>query len=175
MNKLRDKKGFTLIEMTVSLGLFTIIMFIATSAFLSIVNTDRKARSVRIAADNLNIALEDMSRRIKTGSTYNCGGGLGTADCPTPLSLFAFTEQDGTTRTTYSLSLSDNAIFRGAERITSPEINITGLKFLVSGSNPPPDTKQPMVTIVIDGSLGAGVASSTFKIQTTVTQRVYDN
>jgi len=46
MKLANSQRGFTLIEMTVSLGLFTIIMFIATSAFLSIVNTDRKARSV---------------------------------------------------------------------------------------------------------------------------------
>lgn len=171
----RTQRGFTLIEMTVSLGLFTIIMFVATSAFLSIVNTDRKARSVRIAADNLNIALEDMSRRIKTGSTYKCGGGVGTGDCLSPLNSFAFTEQDGTTRTTYSWSSS--AIWRGAERVTSPEINITSLKFLVSGSNnlTSGDKKQPMVVIAIDGSLGSGIASTTFKIQTTITQRAYDN
>lgn len=169
------KNGFTLVEMIVSLGLFTIIMFIATSAFLSIVNTDRKSRAVRIAADNLNIALEDMSRRIKTGSTYNCGGGAGTNNCASPgLSSFAFTEQDGATRTVYSLSGS--AIWRGAERVTSPEINITSLKFVVSGSLVgTADNIQPIVVIVIDGSLGAGTASTTFKIQTTVTQRAYDN
>lgn len=168
-------RGFTLIEMTVSLGLFTIIMFIATSAFLSIVNTDRKARSVRIVADNLNIALEDMSRRIKTGSTYNCGGGAGTNNCPSPgLSSFAFTEQNEVTRTVYTLI--GNAIMRGTERITSPEITITNLKFIVSGSAVgSADNKQPMVVIVVDGSLGSGAASTTFKIQTTVTQRAYDN
>ena len=90
------RRGFTLIEMTVSLGLFTIIMFIATSAFLSIVNTDRKARSVRIAADNLNIALEDMSRRIKTGNTYYCGdSATGTLNCPvTPSPVFSFNDQE---------------------------------------------------------------------------------
>lgn len=159
--------------MIVSLGLFTIIMFIATSAFLSIVNTDRKARAVRIAVDNLNIALEDMSRRIKTGSTYSCGGGAGTNDCPAGLGSFAFTEQDGSTRTIYTRG--SNAVLRNGTQVTSSEITITNLRFIVSGSNPSPDTKQPMVTIVIDGSLGSGTASSTFKIQTTVTQRAYDN
>lgn len=148
-------------------------MFIATSAFLSIVNTDRKARSVRIAVDNLNIALEDMSRRIKTGTTYNCGGGAGTNDCPAGLNTFAFTEQDRATRTVYSLS--SGAILRNGTQVTSSEITITNLRFIVLGSAPAPDTKQPMVIIIIDGSLGSGTASSTFKIQTTVTQRAYDN
>lgn len=191
----QKQNGFTLVEMTVSLGLFTIIMFIATSAFLSIVNTDRKARSVRIAADNLNIALEDMSRRIKTGSTYNCGGGAtGTQDCAaTPGNTFSFNDDStASARVTYRRAVglggcgtgytsTQGCILRNNELITSPEIDIRDLKFLVSGSTPcgttPPcaNTKQPMVVIVIDGSLGSGTTESGFKIQTTVTQRAYDN
>lgn len=169
----QNKKGFTLVEMIVSLGLFTIIMFIATSAFLSIVNTDRKSRAVRIAADNLNIALEDMSRRIKTGSGYDCGTiGIPT-DCLGGANSFTFNNQDGVP-TTYSLS--GTSILRDGIQITSPEIIITGLNFVVSGSLVGvADNKQPMVVIVIDGSLGAGATASSFKIQTTITQRAYDN
>ncbi len=183
MNTPRQQNGFTLIEMVVSLGLFTIIMFIATSAFLSIVNTDRKSRAVRIAADNLNIALEDMSRRIKTGSTYYCGGGIGSIgnlDCGAGSTSIAFTDQFGVTRISYRLN--NNAIERqmtgeaGYATVTSPEIRITGLKFVVSGSAPfPGNTQQPIVVVAIGGSLGTGTASSTFIIQTTITQRAYDN
>lgn len=185
MNTLNKKKGFTLIEMTVSLGLFTIVMFIATSAFLSVVNADRKSRSVRIAADNLNIALEDMSRRIKTGSTYFCGtnDAGGTLDCTVGASnntLF-FMGQDGL-RVKYTLDNTTHAIWRtvGLEQAiqaTSPEISINNLDFVVAGSPnlTSGNKKQPTVTILIDGALGTGVASSTFKIQTTVTQRAYDN
>lgn len=178
MGASQKKNGFTLVEMTVSLGLFTIIMFIATSAFLSIVNTDRKARSVRIAADNLNIALEDMSRRIKTGSSYYCGAGgealLSVNNCASGVNtILFFTNQDGT-RTKYELS--GTSILRDGTSITSTEITITGLKFIVSGSAVgSADNQQPMVVIVIDGSLGSGATASGFKIQTTVTQRAYDN
>lgn len=188
--------GFTLVEMTVSLGLFTIIMFAATSSFLSIVNMDRKSRAVRIAADNLNVALEDISRRIKTGSSYYCatGGAGGEAlnsvnDCPAGGDTLFFDDQNGE-RVKYVLT--SNAIWRSvgtepAIRATSPEISITTLKFVVFGSptcggttpctsNPPTsDAVQPIVTIVIDGSLGANGVTSPFKIQTTAAQRSYDN
>ncbi|HBB44022.1 MAG: hypothetical protein UW27_C0017G0035 [Parcubacteria group bacterium GW2011_GWA1_44_13] len=178
MKLANSQRGFTLIEMTVSLGLFTIIMFIATSAFLSIVNTDRKARSVRIAADNLNIALEDMSRRIKTGSNYYCGAGgetlLSVNNCTSGVnSILFFTDQNGD-RTKYEKF--GTSIRRDGTPITSTEIIISGLNFIVSGSAVgSADNKQPMVTIVIDGSLGSGATESGFKIQTTVTQRAYDN
>lgn len=180
MKSLQTKNGFTLVEMTVSLGLFTIIMFIATSAFLSIVNTDRKARSVRIAADNLNIALEDMSRRIKTGSTYDCGAIGGVTDCTLGENSLNFKDEDDV-QTTYRLNQINGSIYRkigvGSDlQITSTEITITNLKFIVSGSAVgSADNQQPMVVIVIDGSLGSGATASSFKIQTTVTQRAYDN
>ncbi|MFA5996923.1 MAG: type II secretion system protein [Candidatus Paceibacterota bacterium] len=178
--------GFTLIEMTVSLGLFTIVMFIATSSLLSVVQSDRKSRAVRIAADNLNIALEDMSRNIKTGTSYWCGDGGGALnavnDCPTSgaagNTLF-FTNQAGE-RVQYSLA--DGAIWRsvGVEPIiqaTSPEITITNFQVYVSGSAIflAPDTKQPMATVVIDGNINAGGVATGFKVQTTITQRVNDN
>lgn len=148
-------------------------MFIATSAFLSIVNTDRKARSVRIAADNLNIALEDMSRRIKTGSSYDCGSIGAPTDCPGGEDSLTFDDQNGDS-TTYSWNGA--SILRDGTSITSSEITIDSLRFIVSGSaGIATDTIQPMVVIVIDGSLGTGATESGFKIQTTVTQRAYDN
>ena len=184
MRKIFPKKsaGFTLIEMVFSLGLFTIIMFIATSAFLSIVNTDRKARGVRIAADNLNIALEDMTRRIKTGTAYFCDGAISTATnatsdaCASGGIGIAFTDQKGL-RERYQLngSVIERVIGGVTTPVTSPEITISNLKFVVSGSDPFPDTKQPSVVVVAGGSLGNGSTASTFKIQTTITQRTYDN
>ena len=176
--------GFTLVEMIVSLGLFTIVMFIATSAFLTIVNADRKARAVRIAADNLNIALEDMSRRLKTGTSYYCGTGggayLSTKNCPSgdTTSTIFFTDQDGR-RVSYRKSTTKPEILReivggSVVPVTSPEIKIDTLNFFVAGSQTA-DSIQPNVVIVIKGSLGQGSASSTFMMQTTVVQRAYDN
>lgn len=189
MKRNSNKKGYTLVEMIVSIGLFTIVLFIATSAFLSVVNADRKSRAVRIASDNLNLALEDMQRRIRTGSSYYCGalntdvGGVG--DCPSGGDTLSFTEQDGVTRTTYHWGgSSDKTIYRisstGSIQVTAPEISIYGLKFIVQGSTlaTDGDTNQPYVNIVIDGSIidaAHTMLNTTFKIQTTVTQRNYDS
>lgn len=194
-------RGFTLVEMIVSLGIFTIVLFIATSAFLAIVNADRKSRATRIAIDNLNLALEDMSRKIKTGTAYGCDGG---GDCVAG-SVLSFTDQNNKS-TVYKRGSGSGAIgvgivaggcgdilytdkgclLRADETglftlATSPEIDISGLKFVVSGSATwtALDKKQPVVVIAIDGVLGAnspsGSGRSAFKIQTTVTQRAYDH
>lgn len=185
-------RGFTLVEMIVSLGIFTIVLFIATSAFLTVVNADRKSRAVRIAADNLNLALEDMSRKIKTGTTYNCGGGAsGINDCPiTPSSSFSFNDQSTPSKRIVYKRMTGASCGTGYQGcilrsdnngvtfipITSPEIDIKGLDFIVRGS-PAGDTAQPSVLILIDGSLSSGpnTPATTFKIQALVTQRAYDN
>lgn len=180
----KTAEGFTLVEMIVAIGLFTIVLFIASSAFLSVLDADRKSRATRIAMDNLNLSLEDMARRIKTGTSYYCGGTVsssGTNDCLSPgSSSVAFTEQDGT-RTAYRLDLG--AIKRtrgvGAELpVTAPEITISNLKFIVSGSTiwDPlgRDTDQPYVTILAEGVATEGKVNTGFNIQTTVTQRAYD-
>lgn len=193
MIKHTKKGGFTLLEMIVSVGLFTIILFFATSAFLTVVSTNRKMYAVRIATDNLNLALEDMSRRIKTGSTFYCGAvdTGGEADCSSGGNTLYFTDQNGF-RTKYTST--GGAIWRtitglsSEARITSPEIVIEdpfsgpGLKFFVNGSLPfgtaaGLDKVQPVVTVVVDGKIVSGGLSgdTRFRIQTTLTQRLYDH
>lgn len=70
---LQKQKGFTLVELIVSITLFTSVMFIATGALLSIVNVNKKAQAQQSAINNVNFALENMARNIRTGSTYICG------------------------------------------------------------------------------------------------------
>ncbi len=182
-------RGFTLVEMIVSIGLFTIVLFVASSSFLTVINADRKSRTTRIAMDNLAVTLEDMTRRLRTGTAYECGG-MVSLSVPPPVrdclfgddnnTRIAFTDQDGRRVSYY---LDDGAIMRersaGGEfeeevsiRATSPEIEITGLTFFVNGSTRG-DAIQPYVTIIIRGST-SGVFDSGFSLQTTVTQRAYD-
>lgn len=173
------KRGFTLIEMIVSLGLFTIILFALSSAFLTVINADRKSRATSIALDNLNLALEDMSRRIKTGYAYDCGPLGAPKDCMAGDSTLNFTDQNGN-RTTYRPTTDTFGIDRATIglpvlRITAPEIKITNLKFIVNGTaTTPGDTVSPYVTILISGTTNVGLTSSTFNMETTVTQRKYD-
>ena len=178
---LHTKRGFTLIEMIVSIGLFTIVLFIASSAFLSVVNADRKSRATRLTMDNLTVAMEDMTRRMKTGFAYMCGGTIESSitsvgDCSTPNSSVVFTDQQGK-RTRYSLS--EGRIVRQIENdgpmlfMTAPEIIINKLQFVVNGTVSGDDI-QPYVRIFIEGTTGGGVTDSRFNLQTMVTQRSYD-
>ncbi len=74
MNKFtkNKKSGFTLIEIMVSIGIFSTVMLIGIGALLSVNDANRKARALRVIIDNLNFALEDMSRKIRIGGDFYC-------------------------------------------------------------------------------------------------------
>ncbi len=179
--------GFTLVEMMVSISLFTVVLLIASSAFLAVVNADRKSRATRIAMDNLNLTLEDMSRRIKTGYGYDCvfinepvGG---STDCSVSdnASQFNFYGQDGelVTYNKVGTGITRQILGLSTLLVTAPEIIINKLQFVVGGSTRGPsgggtDVAQPYVVILVDGSTKVGAVTSNFKIQTMVTQRAYD-
>jgi len=178
--KLKNKNtGFTLVELIVSLGLFTVVMMISTSALLSLSDTNKKVQSMRVAFDNLNLALESMSREIRMGSVYHCDATVGTVtttrDCDVAsggASSISFLSQTGE-QITYQLNgatVKRTVGPVGPDAMTAPEIKITNLRFYVLGTNSG-SNDQPRVIITISGTAGKRVTSS-FNIQTTVTSRM---
>jgi prepilin-type N-terminal cleavage/methylation domain-containing protein len=64
------KKGFTLIEMLVTVSLFAIIVTIAIGGFTNAERTQRQVSALISAQSNVSIALEQMSRNIRTGYLF---------------------------------------------------------------------------------------------------------
>ncbi|MES2623265.1 MAG: prepilin-type N-terminal cleavage/methylation domain-containing protein [Patescibacteria group bacterium] len=71
MNK-NTQKGFTLIEVLVSLGIFTIVVVAACGVILSIISSNKKNQAISSVVNNLNYAIESMIRDISTGYSYQC-------------------------------------------------------------------------------------------------------
>lgn len=72
-NENKINKGFTLIEIMVSVSIFSMVMVIVVGALLVLNDANKKAQALRAIVDNLNFAVEDMTRSIRTGKDYNCG------------------------------------------------------------------------------------------------------
>lgn len=70
----KSHKGFTLIEMLVAVGLFSVVMLVAVAAILSIIGNNKKAQGINNVVNNLNFAIESMVRDMKTGYLYKCSG-----------------------------------------------------------------------------------------------------
>ncbi len=65
-------KGFTLLEMIVSLGIFSVVAIIAVGSLVRITSLNRQAQTMQAAMNNINYILESMSREMRFGSNYNC-------------------------------------------------------------------------------------------------------
>lgn len=65
-----SKKGFTLIEMIVSLAIFTIVALVAIGAFLRVLDANKKSINLKTTINNLNFALESLSREMRVGKDY---------------------------------------------------------------------------------------------------------
>ncbi len=157
-------RGFTLIELMVSVAIFAVVMVIALGALLAISTADRKAETIGAVMNNLNFAVESMTRTIRTGVDYNCGSfGGGTSgsaggDCTSGGDYFSFTAANGD-NVVYKFDNDNNAsspcgqtgpvhgcIVRSVNAgayapITAPEVVITnistgatGLMFYLRGS-----------------------------------------
>jgi prepilin-type N-terminal cleavage/methylation domain-containing protein len=72
-NILKNKKrGFTLLEMIVSLGIFSLVAVIAVGSLVRITGLNRRAQSLQSAMDNVSFALESMTRNMRYGSGFQC-------------------------------------------------------------------------------------------------------
>ncbi|MBP6858336.1 MAG: prepilin-type N-terminal cleavage/methylation domain-containing protein [Candidatus Pacebacteria bacterium] len=65
-------RGFTLVEMIVSLAVFSVVAVVALGALVKIVSANRKAQTLQTSITNLNFALDAMSREMRTGGAYTC-------------------------------------------------------------------------------------------------------
>lgn len=177
MNFLRKNGtlGFTLIEMMVSISIFSMVVVVSAAAILSIVRASQKVEAIKSVMENLNFAVESMSRVTRFGNSYSCNDVGHVKDCyyPNGASTFGLIDENGNS---VSYRLNGTAIERqinssGFIPITSAEVVVTNLQFFVEGSENQVN-EQPKVKILIQGYAGqkADVRSS-FNLETLVSER----
>src|SRR3989344_1873791 len=179
----KSDKGFTLVEMIVSAGLFSVVMLVSVTALLSLVDANRKTQALHSVMNNLNIALDRMV------SVYHCGGGEYSlaldcernGDIVLAFEAFGGNRGDAGDQWVYLYDASTRRIYKSEDSgqnsiaVTSPSVTIDSMKFYVIGTTPG-DTTQPKVVISIKGTAGADKVKTrtTFHIQATAVQRVLD-
>lgn len=180
------KRGFTLIEMIVAIGLFAVVMTISVGTLISVFDENRKAESLKVAMDGYSQVVDTISREMRFGRTYACGqppvpaANLQPADCAnSPASSISFVNENGFTVSYQEVGC---AIQRWSEDtnqwvIMSPrDVCLNKFSFYVMGSQPG-DTVQPKVFMVMSGIVGSSLKpldQTTFTVQTLVSQRALD-
>ena len=75
MKKQSIQSGFSLVEMMVAIAIFMVVAVVAVSALLKIVDADRKSKTLQDTVNNINFAMDSITREIRVGSAYTCGSG----------------------------------------------------------------------------------------------------
>lgn len=176
-NRTEIEKGFTLMEVMVSVSIFAIIITVGIGSLLTIFGTLQKTRTDQQTMDSLSFVLDTMTRRIRTGYDY-------TGDAST----ITFKDQDyGTTNTSVTYTVRANPLDNDALQLVMADsttggvpIDITPDNLIIKGFNieitgtDPADGIQPMVQIHLAGILKNGKQESPMTIQATVSQRILD-
>lgn len=176
--------------MLVSVAIFASVMTVALGALLAMSESDRKAQTFKSVINNLNFSLDAMSRSIRTGVDYHCDVSQGTVTTPRDCdqgsggaTSIAFRSAEGQTirYCRGNGSTCDSAgtavlVSKGGGSyapLTATEVTVTSLKFYVTGAAS--QALQPHVVILLSGKVPvSGTQTSIFDLETSVTQRLYD-
>lgn len=180
------KKGFTLIEVIVSIGLFATVMTIALGALFVIIAANRQAKAIKLVVNNINLAMEGMTRDLRVGFDYcvdsrttgKFNGGCDNSNGEDEI-FFLNAERTGTPELfTYRYNSTNKTIERrtgtGASNpyrnVTGTDVEIEEMQFYIQGTRSG-DSVQPFVTLAIRGVIKVGEIEDDFHLQSTISQR----
>jgi len=174
-NKPKEKEGFTLIEVIVSLSLFTIVMVIALGALFMVIAANRQAKAIKLVVNNVNLAMEGMTRDLRVGYEYcTTPSGSSCDSSSTGVTQIYFTTDKGEANSSYRLSggTIERRIGSSAQyfEITGSDVVIDEMKFYIQGTETG-DNIQPFVTVVIRGTIQVAEIMDDFHLQSTISQR----
>ncbi len=175
-NQKTCNRGFTLIEMMVSISLFSIVLIVMMGSIITVIDVNRKSQTLANVMNDVNFALESINRTIVTGELKTGNTGSVTSE-----SIESIDQNDNNVK--YSLGDDGGRGFilrtigtgASAESValTSKEVDIKTLDFQVFDND---DNKQPRVLVLIEGEAkSAKEITSSFRIQTSIGQRNLDS
>lgn len=176
------RAGFTLLEMVISIGIFSVIVMTAISIMIQVSRVQIKASNLQTILDNVRFGFELLTKELRTGTGYGsnsiCGPGIG------------FKNSFGEDRV-YYLDLGTKTIMRSLANVgpadcggnnpviqplTSEDIEVNRLDFQIHGQNSGPGDGQPWLTINLEAKSKSPryQLDSSINLQTTIVQRLRD-
>jgi prepilin-type N-terminal cleavage/methylation domain-containing protein len=195
---MKKSRAFTLVEIIVSLAIFSVVAVVALGALVKIISANKKAQSLQSAITNLNYAMESISREMRVGKDYACGGSYSNSGDTCSLDegdddiVISFESPkkslvvDCYLRTAYRFSLedgigkwrqdpnndcTDSPSASDFSPILDPNVNIDGYYVFLNNL-----TGLSMATMRISGYTGVRERERTyFDLQTSIYPRIQDN
>jgi prepilin-type N-terminal cleavage/methylation domain-containing protein len=183
-----SKNGFLLIELLIAMTVFSITVAIAAGTFINVLHTQKQVVALAGAQSNVSIAIEQMTREIRTGNSFNscvsnnnCNLGciyttLNNVDVEECKGI-QFTNVNGDDITYY---LSSNGILERSvggiggtvQDLTSSNITVKSLNFFLFGNTQNFQWNPPRITIAISVyPNNSALVGNVLNLETTVSQR----
>lgn len=177
------KKGFSLIEVIIAMGIFASVLLASVGVIINVSVAQNKTVAFRRVQDNARFALEYMTKEIRTGRNFTAGGLCSGGWCS---QLTLCTDRGHTVRygvsggavtRTYVGTCATGAVAVPNLVLTSAEeMTVSLLRFRLVGNIIGPSDGQPMVTIRLRGFANVSKVNlqTDMNFQTSVTQRFRD-
>ncbi|MCK5027267.1 MAG: type II secretion system protein [Candidatus Pacebacteria bacterium] len=174
------KGGFTILEMLVSVALFTVIVVMSIGVIIVIIDANKQTRSLSVSMGNIEFHFKEMFREASSGSNYHCAeeiaGSIHSKDCSGSFhNFFGFTDVYGNDVYYRQDNSQIEASYNGSAfmPITDSSVVIGNFGAMVIDSDPA-SVKDPLsLYINVKGEVvGQGEKKSEFNFQTMVTQRL---
>lgn len=161
-----NNQGFTLVELLVGVTVFSLVISIAISLFVSILRDQRHSIAIQNVQDNGRYLIEFIAKEVRMSEIENSDGESSVLNLTHPLHgdvAYSFT---GTT-----ITRDDGS---GFEQINSDEVQVQG-RFFIDGKTGG-DDEQPRITIVlkVDTTGTKPEEQAEINLQTTLSQRKLD-
>lgn len=163
----KSKKGFTLVEVMVSVSIFLIVAFVVTSVFITALDAYRKAKQISFLVDNLNYAFDRMVINLREGTNYSVDASLdkiGFIDIEGKDHFYKLVPVSG--KNTINECVPETS----CAQLTDEKIDIDELTFTYYPT-PSGSVRPPMVRINAQGTITQRNSTTVINFQTTVTQR----
>ncbi len=188
--KIKKNRGFTLIEMMVSVAIFAIVVTSGMGALTMILKSYRYSQSEKKSADSLSYVLENMTREIRLGHNYFAGvnlNGLTTEESYSDMintsdgSLIGFNASDNRGYIIYHIKdeqiwkkfIRENGDTTDFPLTDKSQVIIDSARVTVMNTDKD-DMKQPLVWIQLSASVPNKNTNNKKIVQTLVSQRDLD-
>jgi prepilin-type N-terminal cleavage/methylation domain-containing protein len=158
------RKGFTLVELLVAMAVFSIVVSVATGAFIRALRTQRQLVSFASANSNVSLVLEQIAREVRVGRSFEQTG----------TDTISFVNGRGQT-VVYTYDVGIGAITKtvdnqAAQPLTSENVLIRDLQFVTQYLGD--DAYPARITVLVSVSpQEVGIDTSVVRIQSTISAR----
>lgn len=182
--KKHGRKGFTIIELLVTIGLFSVIVAIAAGGFTSALRAQRQVAALISAQANAGLALEQIAREARTGYLFcHDTSGVPTCSCTVSVDVWTCSELNFINGygTEVNYAIADGGLTKkesggAAQPVTSDNVFVSNLTFRLFGHQEG-DHWTPRITILMGvspSSTDPVLRANVLNLQTTVSARTID-